>query len=328
MLVLNQSHPARTELQSHTAIIDPERAAHAEIRALRLGVLNLMPVMDETEKDILRCISHSVLQIEPIWIRIASREPSGRSTPKEHIDTFYQTMAEATREKPLDGLIITGAPIEKLAFEEVEYWGELMQIMSYSRQNVLSTMYLCWAAMAGAYHFYQVEKISYPEKLAGLFTMRNVQGDENPLTRGMNPQVQICQSRYTGVDLEALKAYIDEGHLVSLFESDDPAEVLGKKAIGVTAWASSDLREVYNLGHLEYHARTIDQEVRRDLAKDLHYPVEHYYRDPLQRAGIPALAWKSDRTLFFGNFLTAIYERLNQNPSRTWEPFLLDLERA
>ncbi|MCB9640306.1 MAG: homoserine O-succinyltransferase [Myxococcales bacterium] len=323
MLVLNENHPARAELQKQTAVIDPETAQHADIRALRLGVINLMPVMNETENDILRCISHSVLQIEPIWIRSATREQSGRHTSLEHVENFYQTLEEATREQGLDGLIVTGAPIERLDFEDVDYWDELRQVMDYAQRHVYCTMYLCWAAMAAAFHFYRIPKVMYPEKLTGLFRLKNVFEDDNPFTRGMNPEVAICQSRYTGLDYEAMKREIEQKHLLPLFDSDDRAEVLGGEPLGVTVFASSDLRAVYNLGHLEYHAATIDQEVQRDRQKALHYPVENYYLEAKARSGIPPMTWRADRSLFFSNFLNVAYEQMNMNPNKKHRSFVL-----
>ncbi len=322
MLVLNENHPARAELQKQTVVIDPETAQHADIRALRLGVINLMPVMNETENDILRCISHSVLQIEPIWIRSATREQSGRYTSLEHVQSFYQTLEEATRDRGLDGLIVTGAPIERLDFEEVDYWDELRQVMDYAQRHVYCTMYLCWAAMAAAFHFYRVPKVMYPEKLAGLFRLKSVYEDDNPFTRGMNPDVAICQSRYTGLDYEAMQREIAQGRILPLFDSQDVAEVLGGP-LGVTVFASSDMRALFNLGHLEYHAATIDQEVQRDLRKGLHYPVENYYLDAIGRTGIPPMTWRADRSLFFSNFLNVAYEQMNRHPHKKHRSFVL-----
>jgi homoserine O-succinyltransferase len=323
MLVLNENHPARAELQRQTVVIDPQAASRAEIRALRLGVLNLMPVMDETEKDILRCISHSVLQIEPVWLRSATRPHSGKYTSIEHVANFYQTLEEATQEKPLDGLIVTGAPIEKLPFDEVEYWDELRQVMDYAHESIACTMYLCWAAMAAAYHFHSIEKILYEEKLAGIFRLRNVYEDDVAFSRGMNPIVEVCHSRYTGLAPDAMKREIESGRLMPLFDSSDQAQVLGKEPLGVTIFASPSLREVYNLGHLEYHAGTIDQEVQRDHLKGLYYPVENYYTRPQERQGLPPMTWRADRSLFFSNFLNVIYEKMQELPHRGHTPFAL-----
>jgi len=324
MLILKNHHPARGELNGSTKVITPDEASRADIRALRLGVLNLMPVMDETEKDILRCISHSILQIEPVWITIATREKTGKHTPLEHIHQFYLTMEEATQEGNLDGLIVTGAPIETIPFQEVTYWDELCQIMEYAREHIYSTLFLCWSAMAAVYYFYGIEKNSYTTKLCGIFPLHNVQGDSNTFSRGMDDVVDICQSRYTGIDLVTFQQQVDAGTLVPLFTSEERPESLRGSEIGVTVCAESDKSALYNLGHFEYHEGTINQEVQRDLRKNppLQYPVEHYYSDPEHRLGLPPMTWKASRTLFYSNFLNVIYQRMNEK-SKTKTPFIL-----
>lgn len=313
MLILKGKHPARSELQKYTNVITPKDAAHADIRALRLGVLNLMPVMDETEKDLLRSLSHSILQIEPVWIKMATYEKTGKHTSLAHIHTFYQTMEQATAEQNLDGLIVTGAPIEHIDFKDIYYWKELQQIMDYAKEYIYSTLYLCWAAMAVAFYHYGVNKIEYPKKLTGIFAMDNVHQDSNPFTLGMDPVVLLCQSRHTGIDQQALAKKINQGKLVSLFQSQEKPRALAGKQIGITVFAAADNSFVANLGHFEYHAETIDQEVKRDVKKKppLVYPVEHYYKNPKTKTGIPAITWKSARTLFYENFLHVMYNRMN-----------------
>lgn len=316
MLILNDNHPARRDIGLQANLITPADAERADIRALRLGVLNLMPVMDATEKDILRCISHSVLQIEPVWLRMATYEKTGKHTSLDHISAFYTTIEEATRHERLDGLLITGAPIEHLPFEEIAYWDELRTILDYARQHVYCTLLLCWAAMAAAYHFHNVAKIAYSNKLAGIFAMDNLLVDKNPFVRGMNPVVPICQSRHTDVDQQALQALIAAGIYEPLLQSDECPVALEGNSIGITAFSSADKRMVYNLGHFEYHERTLHEEVERDRSKTppIHYPVEHYYADPVNYTGIPRISWQSDRTLFFANFLHVIYTHMNTAP--------------
>ncbi len=323
MLVLQDSHPARTVLKGSTKLITPADAERADIRPLRLGILNLMPVMDETENDILKSISQSILQIEPVWIRVVSREKTGKHTSLDHIQAFYQSMEEATKHANLDGLIVTGAPIEILPFEDVTYWNELCQIMDYARKHVYTTLYLCWSAMAAAYHFYSIQKHLYPQKLTGLFPLRNVQDDANVFSRGMDEVVSICQSRHTDIDQVALQQKIDEGKLIPLFTSDEtPTALLGQE-IGVTVFATTDKSAVFNLGHFEYNQGTIAAEVERDSKKNppVTYPVEHYFINAEKQEGLPLMNWKAARTLFYGNFLNAIYQRMNEKQSEH-VPFL------
>ncbi|MFA5993182.1 MAG: homoserine O-succinyltransferase [Candidatus Pacearchaeota archaeon] len=324
MLILKDNHPAREKLKHLTEIITPKEAQVADIRALRLGILNLMPVMDETERDILQSIGHSILQIEPVWIKIATREKTGKNTSLSHINDFYVTMEQATKEKNLDGLIITGAPIELLDFEEVEYWDEFKKILDYARKNIYSTMFLCWAAMAASYHFYKIPKVTYPQKLVGCFTTNNVQQDNHPQTKGMNPIIEICQSRHTGLDQNKLNLFVSSGQIVELLKSSEKPKVLNGDEIGVIAFASKDLSEIYNLGHFEYHEKTIDQEVKRDKEKNqqLNYPIENYYLNPEIFEGIKPISWRSSRTIFYGNFLNIIYQLMNKN-IKAHNPFVL-----
>ncbi|MFH1358472.1 MAG: homoserine O-succinyltransferase, partial [archaeon] len=311
MLILNENHPQREKLGRVTEVITPSEADHADIRALRLGILNLMPMMDETENDILQSIGHSVLQIEPIWIKIASREKSGKHTSIEHIKNFYVTMEEATKDKNLDGLIITGAPIELLDFEEVEYWEELKKIFDYTKDHIYLSMFLCWAAMAAAYHQYGIRKIKYPTKLAGVFKMKNIHGDNHYLTKGINPHLHLCNSRSTDIDQLKLKELIQQGKIIKLLESDEKPEALARQEVGITTFACPEFNAVYNLGHFEYHENTLHQEIERDKAKEIKYPIHNYYKDS-ETQEIPKISWKSERTIFYGNFLNLIYSLMNQ----------------
>lgn len=322
MLILKENHPERMKLEKLTDVITPELAERADIRAIRLGILNLMPLMAETERDILQGIGHSVLQIEPVWIKIATRKKQGTNTPLAHIDNFYLTMEEATQKANLDGLIMTGAPIELLDFKDVDYWKEMQAMFDYAKRHVHSSLFLCWAAMAAAHHYYGVDKTRYGSKLAGIFAMKNCQEDGHQITRGMNPLVRTCQSRYTGVDQKRLGALEKEGQIVKLFESPEKPLALNGEKIGITAFASNDLGLVFNLGHLEYESETIDREVKRDMPKGKIYPVEHYYSDPTRRQGIRPITWKSDRTLFYRNFINLIYHQMNQT-KKEHQPFLL-----
>lgn len=324
MLILKDNHPAKEKLKHLTEVISPNEAQKADIRALRLGILNLMPVMDETEKDILQSIGHSVLQIEPVWIKIATREKSGKNTSLSHINDFYLTMEQATQEKNLDGLIITGAPIELLDFEDVEYWEELKKIMDYAKENIYSTMFLCWAAMAATYYYYNIHKLNYSKKLVGCFKMDNIQQDNHPITKGMDPIIHLCQSRYTDIDQEKLKSLINNGEFVELLKSSEKPRALNGNEIGVIAFVSRNLGQIYNLGHFEYHEKTIDQEVKRDKSKfsKLNYSVENYYHDSDNHEGIKTISWTSNRTIFYGNFLNLIYHLMNKN-KKEHKPFRL-----
>jgi homoserine O-succinyltransferase len=196
--------------------------------------------------------------------------------------------------------------------------------MDYAREHIYSTLYLCWSAMAATYYFYNIEKYSYPTKLCGIFPLRNVQGDANTFSRGMDDEVHICQSRYTGIDQIAFQQQVEAEKLVSLFTSTEQPTALQGSAIGVSAFAEEDKSALYNLGHFEYHEGTIDQEIQRDSQKNppLYYPVEHYYADPERKIGLPPMTWKASQTLFYSNFLNVIYQRMNEKTMKR-VPFIL-----
>lgn len=268
-------------------VIDEQRASSQDIRPLRIGILNLMPLKIMTETDLLRLISNTPLQIELDLIDTSSHV--SRNTPREHIEEFYKTFDDI-RDQNYDGFIITGAPVEKVKFEEVDYWSELQEIFDWARTHVTSTLYICWAAFAGLYHHYGIDKIVLDRKISGVFPHR-INDRKNPIFRGFDDEFFVPHSRFSAVsatDIERVPG------LQILSESDES---------GVYMVMARNGREFFITGHSEYSPGTLDFEYRRDLAKGMNPEVPaHYYRndDPTQE---PVVRWRSHANLLFSNWL-------------------------
>lgn len=268
-------------------VIDEQRASSQDIRPLRIGILNLMPLKIMTETDLLRLISNTPLQIELDLIDTSSHV--SRNTPREHIEEFYKTFDDI-RDQNYDGFIITGAPVEKVKFEEVDYWSELQEIFDWARTHVTSTLYICWAAFAGLYHHYGIDKIVLDRKISGVFPHR-INDRKNPIFRGFDDEFFVPHSRFSAVsatDIERVPG------LQILSESDES---------GVYMVMARNGREFFITGHSEYSPGTLDFEYRRDLAKGMNPEVPaHYYRndDPAQE---PVVRWRSHANLLFSNWL-------------------------
>ena len=280
--------PAVKTLASENIFVMTElRSITQDIRPLRIGILNLMPNKEATETQLLRLIGNTPLQVEITLLRTASY--LGEHTAQSHLDAFYKTFEDAKREL-FDGLIITGAPVEKLDFEDVRYWRELTDIISWADRNVFSTLYICWAAQAGLFHHYGVGKTELPEKKFGVFQHR-VLDHGNPLVRGFDDMFCIPVSRHTAVDEASLFACAD---LTVLAASDES---------GVGLAVSKDGRRVFATGHSEYDAYTLDAEYRRDLGKGMRIdPPLNYYVDD-NPANAPRVTWRSHAHLLFANWL-------------------------
>lgn len=268
-------------------VIDEQRASSQDIRPLRIGILNLMPLKIMTETDLLRLISNTPLQIELDLIDTSSHV--SRNTPREHIEEFYKTFDDI-RDQNYDGFIITGAPVEKVKFEEVDYWSELQEIFDWARTHVTSTLYICWAAFAGLYNHYGIDKIVLDRKISGVFPHR-INDRKNPIFRGFDDEFFVPHSRFSAVsatDIERVPG------LQILSESDES---------GVYMVMARNGREFFITGHSEYSPGTLDFEYRRDLAKGMNPEVPaHYYRndDPAQE---PVVRWRSHANLLFSNWL-------------------------
>ena len=257
-------------------------------KPLKLLVLNLMPLKIETETDLLRLLSNSPLQMELEWLTMATHTP--RNTPAEHMERFYTTF-DKVRHKRYDGMIVTGAPVEMIPFEEVGYWEELTQVMDWAREQVSSTLYICWGAQAALYHFYGVQKHVMEKKLFGVFEHRLTE-PLNKLFRGFDDRFYVPHSRHTTILREEIAQV--EG-LTILSESDEA---------GVYIVSSREGREFYITGHSEYAPLTLHNEYVRDMKKGLdsvELPVNYYPGDDRERE--PIVRWRGHANLLFVNWL-------------------------
>ncbi|MCQ2227573.1 MAG: homoserine O-succinyltransferase [Bacteroidales bacterium] len=281
--------PARRVLESENVfVMGTSRAMQQDIRPLRIMILNLMPVKIITETQILRNLSNSPLQVNVEFMKMSSH--TSKNTSNEHLDTFYKCFDEVRSQK-YDGLIITGAPVEQMPFEEVDYWSELTEIMEWSKSNVTNTFHICWGAQAGLYYHYGIDKYQLPEKMFGVFEHHIVDDANEPLLRGFDEVFRVPHSRHTSVRREAV---IANENLKLLAESDDA---------GVYIIVSRDRRQIFVSGHSEYDRDTLASEYMRDKTKGLPIKVPANYfpnDDPTQK---PIVTWKSHASLLYSNWL-------------------------
>lgn len=286
-LIIPKDLPAYGELlKENVFLMDPERAKNQEIRPLEVAILNLMPKKIETETQLLRMISNTALQVNIDFLKTKSHD--SKNTSKAHMDRFYVTIDDV-KHKRYDALIITGAPVELLDYEKVNYWDELVYIMEFARTNVYSTMFICWAAQAAMYHYYGIEKHFYDKKCFGVFSIELEQ--LTPLTRGFDDHFYAPHSRYTYNKREDVEA-IEE------------IEVLAySPEVGIHMAATKDHRFVFVTGHGEYSAKTLDKEYRRDREKGLDTEMpKNYYRNNDPDKGIN-IRWMAHSNLLFSNWL-------------------------
>lgn len=270
-------------------VIDNSRANAQDIRPLKIVVLNLMPLKITTETDLIRLLSNSPLQIEVSFMKLKSH--TSKNTPIEHMKAFYRDFA-SMREERFDGMIITGAPVEHLEFEDVNYWSEITEIFDWTRTHVMSTMYICWAAQAGLYYHYGIPKYQLDKKMFGIFEHHVTEGFSHlPIFRGFDDVFYVPHSRHTEVRREDIDK-CKELQVVS--ESDES---------GVHIVMARGGREIFVTGHSEYSPYTLDGEYRRDLGKGL--PIDmpkNYYRNDDPEQG-PLVRWRSTANLLFCNWL-------------------------
>ncbi|NLX77547.1 MAG: homoserine O-succinyltransferase [Clostridiaceae bacterium] len=268
-------------------VMTEERAIHQDIRPLRIAIFNIMPTKIVTETQLLRLIGNTPLQVDVVLLH--PRTYKSRHTPEEHLRTFYKTFDDVKHEK-FDGMIITGAPVEHMAFEDVGYWEELKRIMDWSRKNVYSVLYICWAAQAGLYHFYNIPKYPLPEKLFGVFehtvSVKNVK-----LLRGFDDVFYVPHSRHSEVRREDI-------------EKVPELEILSESAeAGVYIVRSRDDRQIFVTGHSEYDPLTLKSEYDRDISKGLDIRIPKNYfpgDDPTKH---PVTRWRGHANLLFSNWL-------------------------
>lgn len=294
--------PAIEDLkQENIFVIGEKRALSQDIRPLHIAVVNLMPLKQSTETDLLRLLSNTPLQINLDLVL-----PSGhkwKNTPESHLNQFYKPF-ETIADKKYDGMIITGAPVETIAFEAVDYWSQLQYIFDWSRSHVTSTVYICWAALAGLYHNYGIQKYPLDKKISGVYSHR-VLNAKNPLMRGFDDIFYAPHSRYFEIrknDILATKG------LEILSESDE---------CGVYIVMARNGREIYITGHSEYAPLTLDAEYRRDLKKGLNPDIpQHYYLDDDPQKP-PIVRWRSHANLLFSNWLN--YFVYQETPYDIWK---------
>lgn len=268
-------------------VMDEHRATHQDIRPIRIGLLNLMPLKEETELQILRSLSNTPLQVDVVFVHVASHQSKNTST--SHLNKFYVTFEEIKKEK-FDGFIITGAPVEQMPFEEVDYWEELKQIMEWTKTNVTSTLHLCWGAQAGLYYHYGIDKVQLDEKLFGVFRHR-VLNRKIPLVRGFDDVFLAPHSRHTDVPIEKIRA--DE-RLMILAESE--------KA-GAFLTMAEDGRQIFVMGHPEYDRVTLDKEYKRDKEKGLPIKMPENYYENDDDTKKPLLTWRATANNLYTNWL-------------------------
>jgi len=268
-------------------VMDEYRAAHQDIRPISIGLLNLMPLKEDTELQILRSLSNTPLQVDVTFVRMTSHVSKNTST--SHIYKFYEAFEDIKMRK-FDGFIITGAPVEQMEFEEVDYWQELTEIMEWTKTNVTSTLHLCWGAQAGIYYHYGINKKALPKKLSGVYRHR-VRNRKIPLVRGFDDVFMAPHSRHTEVPQE-------------LLEKDDRIMILADSLqAGVFLCMAREGRQIFVMGHPEYDRMTLDSEYKRDMGRGLNPQIpENYYPDD-DPDNKPVLTWRAHANNLYTNWL-------------------------
>ena len=280
--------PAKAILENENIfVMDENRAMHQDIRPLEIAILNLMPLKEDTEVQLLRALSNTPLQVNITFLQTESYVST--HTAANHLNQFYLYFRDV-KDKRFDGMIITGAPIEHLDFEEVDYWKELTDIMDWSKTNVTSTLHICWGAQAGLYYHYDVAKIWLEEKISGVY-MHRVLNRKNPLVRGFDDVFLAPHSRHTASSPEDIRKNDD---LIILATSDE---------VGDLIVMSKDGSKIFVLGHLEYDRLTLDNEYKRDMGKGLNpkMPYNYYQNDNVEIR--PYLTWRATSNCLYSNWL-------------------------
>ena len=280
--------PAKEILEKENIfVMDENRAMHQDIRPISIAILNLMPLKEDTELQLLRSLSNTPLQVDITFLTVTSHE--SKNTSMSHLNKFYQTFDDI-KEKRFDGLIITGAPVEKMEFEEVDYWEEVCTIMDWSKTHVTSTMHLCWGAQAGLYYHYGIKKHILDHKVFGIFDHR-VMNRKEPLVRGFDDHFMAPHSRNTENRTEDIRAIKE---LTILAESEEA---------GVFLAIADEGRKIFVMGHPEYDRMTLDKEYKRDLDKGIEISLpKNYYPDD-DASQKPNLQWRSHGNALYSNWL-------------------------
>ncbi len=280
--------PATKVLESENIFVMTEqRAMHQDIRPLRIVILNLMPTKIETETQLLRLLGNSPLQVDVDLMQTATH--ISKNTSKEHLLEFYRTFDQLKHNR-YDGMIITGAPVETYEFESVDYWEELKEIMDWSRENVYSTLHICWGAQAGLYHHHGVTKHMLPKKLSGIFRHRPLD-PLHPLLRGFDEVFNMPHSRYTEVSLDDIR------------KNPDLQLLAVSETAGVAIVSTADARQVFITGHFEYDRMTLAGEYTRDQKRGIDPEIPQNYFPADDTEMLPPMTWRSHANLMFGNWL-------------------------
>lgn len=280
--------PAKELLERENIfVVDEMRAMHQDIRPLQICILNLMPLKEDTELQLLRALSNTPLQVDVTFMKMSTHVSN--NTSANHLNKFYNTFDDL-KENTYDGLIITGAPVEQMAYEEVDYWSELCKVMEWSKTNVTSTFHICWGAQAGVYYHFGLNKQILPQKLFGIYK-HDISNRKIPLLRGFDDHFYAPHSRHTTVLAEDIHACEE---LVVLAESEEA---------GVLLCMTRDGKQIFVMGHLEYDRMTLDQEYKRDLSKglDIQLPKNYYPADDCEQK--PNLLWRAHSNILYTNWL-------------------------
>ena len=288
----------KTLEQENIFVMTNQRATTQDIRPLKIVIVNLMPTKIETETQLLRLLGNSPLQVDIELLQMATHV--SKNVSSEHLTAFYKTFDEI-KNQYYDGMIITGAPVELLEYEEVDYWEELCQVMDWSKKNVYSTMHICWGAQAAMYHHYGIPKYKLPEKLSGVYTHR-VSNIYHPLMRGFDDKILMPHSRYTGVHRSDIQKF-------------DELEILAySNMAGVSIVANRNGRQFFVFGHAEYDRNTLYNEYYRDVNKGLHPQIPYNYFTGNDTRSMPVLTWRSYATILYSNWLNYyVYQQTPYN---------------
>lgn len=294
-IVIPKKLPANIELKEENIfVMNYNRAIHQDIRALEILILNLMPTKHETETQLLRLLSNTPLQVNVTFLTTETYAP--KNTAADHLNAFYKTFSEI-KDRKFDGMIITGAPVENMKFEEVDYWRELTEIMDYSQENVTSVLHICWGAQAGLYYHYGIKKYSRADKIFGIFEHKILEPN-NSLLKGFNDKFYAPHSRYT------------ENRVKDVVANDQLKLLATSEEAGLLLAISKDNKNIFSTGHLEYSKDTLHKEYIRDLEKGIPIDLPNNYYSNNKIGKAINNKWRSHAYLLFMNWINYyIYQR-------------------
>ncbi len=291
-IILPKDYHAKQALEQNRIIcVPPDEALKEDIRALRIGILNIMPKAESYEFSLLHPLGRSIMQIEPIWIKLKTHQY--KSSDQEHIQNLYVTFEDALKHGGLDGLVLTGAPVEEIPFEDVLYWEEIKRILKYARHNIPSTLGICWGGLALA-KFMDIDKVNFTRKLFGVYKTHNLDRDHT-ISGGLDDIFWCPQSRFSGISDTILEEEQRKGNVHLLAHAQET---------GYTIFESSDNRFLMHLGHPEYEPSRLVEEYTRDMARGLKTVDEPANLD----LGNPINCWRGHRNEFFSQWIRFIHE--------------------